>query len=480
MGKLNLYVISSLLLSVTGTIASPVQWPIADGGNGHYYEAILVPDGISWTDADLAASSKEGSWHLVTISSAEENAFVYDLVDEPAFWRFVGDHGLGPWIGGYQEGDVGPWKWVTGEPFVYENWGPLEPFGNGDKIGLFGWYTLMGSYWNDAYDRHMPSGYVIESETSNQPPVAICQDVTVEAEDECEAIALIDDGSYDPDDDAITISQTPPGPYPLGNTAVTLNVTDEYGATDTCTGLVTVIDTTPPVVSATVTPQAVSVGEEVSFVCTVEDYCDPVVEWDFGDGETSTEMTTNHAYASSGSYTVILYVADSSGNVNTQEFVVVVSDQLEVLVDIKPGSCPNPLNPKSKGRIPVAIVGTTEFDPITAVDPASILLEGVSPIDTDMIDSTQPGDYDPENCYNCFNAENWLNCDTDDDGIDDSYCGDGIYDLVLYFDTQEIVAAIGYAERNECVLLTLTGETLSGDPIEASDSMWILKKIDVD
>lgn len=174
MKKLSFYVIISLLWLVPGTMASPVQWSIADGGNGHYYEAVLVPEGISWTDADLIASSKAGDWHLATISSAEENDFVYDLVDDPAFWRIVGSHGLGPWIGGYKE--AGQWKWVTGEPFfpdssAYENWGPHEPFGNGDKIGLFGYYTLMGSYWNDAYDRHMPSGYVIESETILPPPV---------------------------------------------------------------------------------------------------------------------------------------------------------------------------------------------------------------------------------------------------------------------------------------------------------------------
>ena len=97
MKNLSFYVIVILLWLVPGTLASPVQWPV----NGHYYEAILVPEGITWTAADLAASSKEGDWHLATISSAEENAFIYDLVDDPAFWKFVGSHGLGPWLGGY-------------------------------------------------------------------------------------------------------------------------------------------------------------------------------------------------------------------------------------------------------------------------------------------------------------------------------------------------------------------------------------------
>ena len=35
---------------------------------------------------------------------------------------------------------------------------------------------------------------------------------------------------------------------------------------------------------------------------------------------------------------------------------------INVAVDIKPGSCPNPLNIKSKGVLPVAILGTEDFD----------------------------------------------------------------------------------------------------------------------
>ena len=37
--------------------APPVEWPIASGGNGHFFEAVYVPDGISWTDASDADGS---------------------------------------------------------------------------------------------------------------------------------------------------------------------------------------------------------------------------------------------------------------------------------------------------------------------------------------------------------------------------------------------------------------------------------------
>jgi len=58
---------------------------------------------------------------------------------------------------------------VTGEPFTYKNWGPLEPFNNGNRIGMFGYHRLMGSYWNDAPDYYKPYGYIVESETVPEP-----------------------------------------------------------------------------------------------------------------------------------------------------------------------------------------------------------------------------------------------------------------------------------------------------------------------
>ena len=47
---------------------------------------------------------------------------------------------------------------------------------------------------------------------------------------------------------------------------------------------------------------------------------------------------------------------------------------IPVLVDIHPQSCPNPLKPTSKGVIPVAILGTDEFD-VTTINPATVLID---------------------------------------------------------------------------------------------------------
>jgi len=110
------------------------------------------------------------------------------------------------------------------------------------------WYCCGGScpnccYWDETYNSNSKT---LTITPENQPPVAVCQDVTVSAGPGCTADASIDDGSYDPDGDPITLTQDPPGPYGLGGTTVTLTVTDDSGESDSCQATVTVIDTTPP------------------------------------------------------------------------------------------------------------------------------------------------------------------------------------------------------------------------------------------
>jgi hypothetical protein len=83
----------------------------------------------------------------------------------------------------------------------------------------------------------------------NQPPVAVCQNAIREcAANQTENIS-VDGGSFDPDGDPITLVQAPPPPYnlfPPGVINVTLTVTDTSGASDQCSAMITIQDTTAP------------------------------------------------------------------------------------------------------------------------------------------------------------------------------------------------------------------------------------------
>lgn len=126
---------------------------------------------------------------------------------------------------------------------------------------------------------------------------------------------------------------------------------------------------------------------------------------------------------------------------------------VQVPVDIKPGSCPNPLNVTSKGVLPVAILGTEEFD---VLDIVSAALGDIAPVKISYEDVGTP-----------FEGEL---CDCHEAGPD------GLLDLVLHFDTQEIVAALGPVSDGDELVLTLTGEDVDGTAIEGSDCIRVIKK----
>ena len=142
----------------------PVPWAV----NGHLYQAVWVATGITWPDAQAAATQAGG--YLATITSADEDALAYALVCDPIFWVMdAHGNGLGPWLGGLQPaGSVEPgggWQWVTGEPMTYLNWTPGEPSnaqGTEDRLHFLGLQTLQGSQWNDVPASVPLCGYLIE------------------------------------------------------------------------------------------------------------------------------------------------------------------------------------------------------------------------------------------------------------------------------------------------------------------------------
>jgi hypothetical protein len=81
----------------------------------------------------------------------------------------------------------------------------------------------------------------------NHPPVALCRDVTVNADASCLGGASVDNGSHDPDNGPLPlfVSEAPAASFPLGRHSVTLTASDGL-ASAWCVGFVTVVDTTKP------------------------------------------------------------------------------------------------------------------------------------------------------------------------------------------------------------------------------------------
>ncbi len=120
----------------------PVQW----AENGHWYEYI----GGDQTAAEWAAEASLRGAHLVTMTSAKENAFVESVRDAGfATSAFV--------TGGYQDVDAddyaepdGGWRWVTGEPWDFTNWGVVEGIEQPDDLPDYGSGAgILGSRWQE-------------------------------------------------------------------------------------------------------------------------------------------------------------------------------------------------------------------------------------------------------------------------------------------------------------------------------------------
>ena len=175
---------SNLLVGVcaigfaSGSQAAWTQWTTASGGNGHYYEVVSVPNLITWDDANTAALSMGG--YLATLTSADENAFVFGLADDQAYWTSVSDgRNYGPWLGGFQPpGSAEPgggWEWVNGEgPFSFTAWSGGEPnnvmipannFLGEESLQFWGLNSTRSSSWNDLHTSDFDPGvhaYVVE------------------------------------------------------------------------------------------------------------------------------------------------------------------------------------------------------------------------------------------------------------------------------------------------------------------------------
>ncbi len=134
---------------------------------------------------------------------------------------------------------------------------------------------------------------------------------------------------------------------------------------------------------------------------------------------------------------------------------------LKVDIDVKPESCPNPLNRTSLGVIPIAILGTEDFD-VTTIDPPTVNIGGVYPLRWSLEDVATP--YDGEIEDPPFK----MNCTTDGP--------DGYMDLVFHFNTPDVAALFEENWKKDVIIIQITGQLLDdGLEIMGEDVMIVMK-----
>ena len=104
--------------ALAGTVLGESTWAT---GNGHVYAIVELPE-APWADAAADVEAVLPGYHLVTVTSEEEEAFIEQLLVD-----VTGSSGWEWWLGGFQDVAVetdpsAGWKWVTGEPWIYTDW----------------------------------------------------------------------------------------------------------------------------------------------------------------------------------------------------------------------------------------------------------------------------------------------------------------------------------------------------------------------
>jgi cell wall-associated NlpC family hydrolase len=118
----------------------------------------------------------------------------------------------------------------------------------------------------------------------------------------------------------------------------------------------------------------------------------------------------------------------------------VISQFIPIVIDIKPGSSDNPINPKSNGRIPVAILSSTTFNAPREVDVTSLSFGRTG------------------------NEKSLSFCNTGGEDVN----GDGLLDIMCHFDNKTAAFRSGDTQG------ILNGKTVNTIPVTGKDSVRIV------
>jgi hypothetical protein len=131
---------------------------LSDGYEQLHSKYQLIKKCLTWHEAKDDAEQRGG--HMVSVTSAEENAAIYVALTYEAVKDYE------PWVGATDEKNEGVWEWVSGEPFDYSHFrGNLRYLYDTSHNWPFyrdGWFWMIG---HDRWYR----AYILERENGLDP-----------------------------------------------------------------------------------------------------------------------------------------------------------------------------------------------------------------------------------------------------------------------------------------------------------------------
>lgn len=129
----------------TATPDNYVNYPGVEAFNGHHYKVFNTVN-VTWMEAQMLC--KEAGGHLAVITSKEEYAFVWGLVQKKGTKNCY-------WLGARRDKNNN-WSWVNGEPLTFTKWSDKQPdnWGTEDVLMLYRLPNPMAKKtkageWND-------------------------------------------------------------------------------------------------------------------------------------------------------------------------------------------------------------------------------------------------------------------------------------------------------------------------------------------